>query len=333
MNSMVRAQVVFSLVFFSILLLELSNSSGVHAHEVRLSVLSLKFSSETQAVLSWKGDQAQSERALWIPRIPEGCQPARRALRPDFELVSEIALACNVQRIDQIELRIDYRKKSTERIIVRIETAAGHVVRGILSPSTPSFRAPLRKSSLEETLDYLALGCLHLLSAYDHLAFILALFFLLGWGWSLLTAVSAFTVGHSITLAWASLSVVKVPSVYVESAIAVSIMVLALEMVRNTRARRYTWLWAVGFGLLHGLGFASALREVGSQAGPILWPLLGFNLGIEIAQIAILGGFGFLCWCFGKELQQSPQLRSIASYLIGAVGANALLAQLWRAFC
>jgi len=135
---------------------------------------------------------------------------------------------------------------------------------------------------------FLALGVRHILTGYDHLLFLLGLLIACRTARAVLGVVTCFTVAHSLTLALAALGVVTLPGRLVEALIAATIVVVGVESLRGpmTRAR---YLLTFAFGLLHGFGFASALREVGlgTNGAPIVLPLFGFNLGVEIGQIAV----------------------------------------------
>ena len=149
-------------------------------------------------------------------------------------------------------------------------TAAG--LRHVLKAETPSFRIDADSSRSGGVKDYATLGVKHILLGWDHLLFVLALVLLIGWGRSLAWTITAFTAGHSVTLALASLGVVHVPQAPIEAAIALSIYFLAVELTSArkgtpTLTQRAPWAVAAGFGLLHGLGFAGALAEVGLPTG------------------------------------------------------------------
>jgi hydrogenase/urease accessory protein HupE len=139
---------------------------------------------------------------------------------------------------------------------------------------------------------YIGLGIEHILFGVDHLLFVLCLLLLVRGIRNLLATVTAFTLAHSITLAAATLGLIRVPAAPVEATIALSIVFLATELVRGgarqTVARSYPWLVAFTFGLLHGLGFAGALAEVGLPQGEIPLALFGFNVGVELGQLAFV---------------------------------------------
>jgi hydrogenase/urease accessory protein HupE len=142
-------------------------------------------------------------------------------------------------------------------------------------------------------LAYLVLGVRHILGGVDHLLFVLALVILVRDWRRVAITVTAFTVAHSITLVAATLDWISVPGQPVEAAIALSIVLIAVEIVNARRGRvsltvRWPWLVAFCFGLFHGLGFAGALAEVGLPHHAIPIALLFFNLGVEIGQLAIV---------------------------------------------
>ncbi len=137
---------------------------------------------------------------------------------------------------------------------------------------------------------YFILGGEHILFGIDHLLFVLGLLLLVGGFWSLVRTITAFTVAHSITLGLAVLGYVPVDRAPVEAAIALSIVLLAREIVvghqgRKSLVHRYPWLVAFVFGLLHGLGFAGALGEIGLRSADVPVALLFFNLGVEAGQL------------------------------------------------
>jgi hydrogenase/urease accessory protein HupE len=169
---------------------------------------------------------------------------------------------------------------------------------------------------------FIALGIRHILTGYDHMLFLLSLLMLGGSLRSLLKIVTAFTVAHSITLSLAVLGLVALPSRWVESAIALSITYVAAENVLQGNAsigRR--WLVTFGFGLVHGLGFASALQEMHLPRTNIAASLVGFNLGVEIGQVAVVG-LAFLALDAIRRCDWTPAFRrwvSVATAFVGLV--------------
>jgi hypothetical protein len=162
-----------------------------------------------------------------------------------------------------------------------------------LTPQEPSATIPALQSWWSVAVLYLKLGVEHILLGIDHLLFVLALLLITRGAWLLIKTVTAFTLAHSITLALATLGYVHVPSAPVEALIASSIAFVAVEIVRLWQGHegltaRAPWVVAFTFGLLHGLGFAGALSEVGLPEGQIPAALLFFNIGVEIGQLLFI---------------------------------------------
>jgi hydrogenase/urease accessory protein HupE len=184
-----------------------------------------------------------------------------------------------------------------------------------------TFRFPLNPDSLEALaqaanghaagsppgqgavfLRFIGIGFTHILpSGFDHVLFVLGLFFFAIRLRPLLAQVTAFTVAHSLTLGLSLIGVIALPSRVVEPLIALSIAVVGLENVFTRRMRASRWLIVFAFGLVHGLGFASALRDFGLPSGSFWSTLLGFNLGVEIGQLTVVtAAYAALGWFWGK---------------------------------
>jgi len=179
-------------------------------------------------------------------------------------------------------------------VLVRIENLDSTTQVTRVTPSSPSFVVAAAPGALEVCRTYLVLGVEHILFGIDHLLFVLALLVLVkGWR-KLVGTITAFTIAHSITLAAATLGFVHVPSKPVEATIALSIVFVACEIVHRRQGRSgltemWPWVIAFSFGLLHGLGFAGALREVGLPQNAIPLALFFFNVGVEVGQLLFIG--------------------------------------------
>ena len=178
---------------------------------------------------------------------------------------------------------------------------------------------------------YLGLGFTHILFGFDHLLFVVALVLLIG-GWRrLIVTVTAFTVAHSITLAATTLGLVSVPRKPVEICIALSIVLVAREILRPpeaepTLARRAPALIAFAFGLLHGFGFAAALAEIGLPAGEIPLALFAFNVGVELGQLAIVAATVAVLAAIVRFAAAWQRPTTVAgAYAIGAVASAWLI--------
>ena len=214
--------------------------------------------------------------------------------------------------------------------LVRYEPAAGETRTQRLTAAEISFVVPEDAGWAGILTGYAMLGVTHILEGVDHLLFVFALLLLVGDGRRLFWAITSFTVAHSITLAAASLGWLALPPPPVEAVIALSIVFLAYELAlpkaqRDPVAERFPWVVSFGFGLIHGLGFAGALREIGLPEGDIPLALFSFNLGVELGQIL----FVLLVLVVGDALAKLyPALRRgggrltrVAGYGIGGLAA------------
>jgi hydrogenase/urease accessory protein HupE len=179
-------------------------------------------------------------------------------------------------------------------VLVRLARADGTEQLERLNPAEPQFIAVASPGPWEVITSYTWLGIEHILLGVDHLLFVAALVMLVRGKRQLLLTITAFTIAHSITLALATLGIVNVPGPPVEAIIALSILFVALEILRREQghpslASEKPWLVAFSFGLLHGLGFAGALAEVGLPENSIPLALLFFNVGVEIGQLLFVG--------------------------------------------
>ena len=223
--------------------------------------------------------------------------------------VLRFSIACGgtpVPRRIEIEYSLFADLDPSHRGMLRIQHGAGSTT-AILGPDRPKQRFELAAASrLDQFLAYGREGIWHILIGFDHILFLISLLlpavFLRGRGtwmpaprfapvfWDVLRIVTAFTLAHSITLSLAALSVVSLPSRLVESTIALSVALAALNNLWPAVGGR-RWIVAFGFGLIHGFGFASVLADLGLPRDALVLALVGFNLGVEAGQLAIVGLF------------------------------------------
>ena len=189
--------------------------------------------------------------------------------------------------------------------------------------------------------DYFSLGVDHIITGFDHVLFVLGLFFIVirtraeagrsAIARGVLATVTAFTVGHSVTLAAATLGLVRLPSAPTELLISLSVLLLAVELARDDRATwtmRFPWVVAFAFGLLHGFGFAGALAEIGLPPDGVVRPLLFFNLGVEAGQVAVVLAAAVIAVAIGRMGRTTDQtanrravFETVVIYGIGALAA------------
>ena len=213
-------------------------------------------------------------------------------------------------------------------MLVRIQPLdePSHALR--LTAQDPSTEIVAQPDTWQVLQTYFIIGVEHILMGWDHLLFVIALVLLIGNWKTVVLAATAFTVSHSITLAAASLGYVGLPQAPVEALIALSILFLALEIVRPadddapTLTRRFPWVIAFLFGLLHGFGFAGALNSIGLPEGDIIAALLAFNVGVEAGQLlvvaVVLAVLALLKRIAGHAI--APAVR-FSAYGIGIIGA------------
>jgi len=316
----------FRHVFFTLAVLT-SCCSIARAHEVRPAYLELQQTEQDTFKVRWKvpamGDNLRL--GLYV-RFPDTC-----------ELVSEpVGMFVNNAFVERSIIRepnglvgttvvIDGLKTTLTDVLVRIERLDGSTQVARLMPESPSLVVEASPTALQVAWTYLVLGFEHILLGIDHLLFVLALVLLVkGWN-KLVGTITAFTIAHSITLALATLGIVQVPGPPVEAIIALSIVFVAAEIIRSRMGRpglteQAPWLIAFTFGLLHGLGFAGALSEVGLPQQAIPVALLFFNVGVELGQLAFvavtlaaISAVGFI------RVPQNGWTRQILPYAIGTV--------------
>jgi hydrogenase/urease accessory protein HupE len=170
---------------------------------------------------------------------------------------------------------------------------------------------------------FLKLGIEHILTGYDHLLFLFGLMVVCRDLRSIFTVVTCFTIAHSITLALATLDIVRLPGRIVEPMIAASIAYVGIENLIRGEAPRWRGLITFSFGLVHGLGFADALREFGIGAGGfgIVLPLVGFNVGVEVGQLSVAGVVLPILWQLRKNPPFVRQWVPVCSVFVALAGS------------
>jgi hydrogenase/urease accessory protein HupE len=228
------------------------------------------------------------------PLLPQGCaiSGAVRTRSAAAALVSEADVVCS-RAVAGGRIGMAGLAAAQTDIIVRVVPQGRPVQSLRLTPTEPSAVIAARPSRWQVAKSYFAIGVEHIVFGYDHLLFVLCFVLLLSGVWRIAAAVTAFTLAHSLTLIGTSLGLMGLPQAPVESVIALSILFLAVEVLKQQPgerrlSERAPWIVAFGFGLLHGFGFAGALAEIGLPEGEVPMALLAFNLGVEAGQIAIV---------------------------------------------
>jgi hydrogenase/urease accessory protein HupE len=266
------------------------------AHPLAPTLLDLRELGGGRIAVTWKVSRFGAPGANVVPVLPARCTAAGEPeVRVEADSVTRTWTAVCDPPADLVGEAVGFSGLGSAGIdgLVRVTLADGRLIRGVVRADTPLLRVPARERWVDVVHAYVTIGVEHILTGIDHLLFVAGLLLLVHGRRQLLETITAFTVGHSITLTLAVLDMVRVPSRPIELLIALSVFVLAVELAREPGAppsllRRRPWAMALAFGLLHGLGFAGALREVGLPPGDVPLALFSFNLGIEIGQLAFV---------------------------------------------
>jgi hydrogenase/urease accessory protein HupE len=302
---------------------------GAWAHPLAPAVLSLAPGpDEGTIIMTWRAPVKRPKGQALEPRVPGGCVPlgpTKHQLSEDRAAVVETRLLrCQPPDLVGSKVRIEGLSGSTVNVVVRVARPDGSFDHSIIDARNPSLTIAAPEEETHSFFDYLALGVEHLVTGWDHLTFVIGLLILFGWHRRLIAAVTAFTLGHSLTLALSIFGVVTVPQVLVEALIAMTIVVLALEIQSGGRGPvwKHPWSAPAALGLLHGLGFASVLFDAGLPGDEIPLALFGFNLGLEVGQLGIIACAWLTYLAFRGFMPMAwREDRMLPAYVIGSLAA------------
>lgn len=291
------------------------------AHEMTTAEMTVREMQSGQLLWSWgapaQGEPIESELGVhW----PEGCSVGENRV-----LLCANGLAGT--------LAIDGLGRSYSAAIINVRWRGGDTRAYTLTSRRPQVQlyggAEDTRAGTDVAITYALLGVEHILSGFDHLLFVISLLFLVGFHRRLVGTITAFTLAHSLTLAASALGALSLRPPPVEAAIALSIVLVCLEGLerRDTLTRRWPALVAFLFGLVHGLGFAGALAEIGLPARHANIALLTFNLGVEAGQLLVVGLAGLVVLAL-RRLPRHESARKAGLYAIGATAAYWTLARL-----
>jgi hydrogenase/urease accessory protein HupE len=307
------------------------------AHEVRPGYLQVQETGQDVYDVLWKVPARGEYRLSLYARLPDGCtgKPSHGAF-VDGAFVERWQARCGGGLVGKT-IGIDGLSATRTDVLVRVERLDGTTQTVRLTPEQTAFVVTASPARWEVAKTYFVLGVEHILLGVDHLLFVLGLLFLVGSWRRLVATVTAFTVAHSITLAAATLGWVHVAQAPVEATIALSVMFVAAEILHSAQGRaglatRAPWVVAFVFGLLHGLGFAGALREVGLPEKDVPLALLTFNVGVEVGQLLfialVVGVLSFVTRILrrGRVGDHGPWhtealIRTPVAYLVGSTAA------------
>ena len=304
-------------------------SGAAFAHPLAPALLELREIATHEYEVLWRTSATRAGRSDVAPQLPQACRTVgdARAGLEDDAWVARWRLRCEGGLAGQ-HIGVRGLEASRIAVILRLQPLGGSAQQIVLDARSPALEVTQAVSAAAVFPEYFGLGVEHLLFGFDHLLFVCALFLLVRGLRPLVITVTAFTLGHSLTLSLASLGLVRVNEGAMELGIALSLLWLASELARPaglppSPLSRRPWLMAGGFGLLHGLGFAGALTQIGLPAGEIPLALLAFNLGIEAGQLMLIGALLMLKMLTRLRPNAAfmPRLRGVPSYVIGTLAA------------
>ncbi len=312
--------------FLAALLVALLLAGSVQAHEVRPAYLRIQQEGAEQFDVLWRVPARGDMRLGIYVGLPEHCSESG-------EKLGWIEGGTHIERWSAhcpgglFGHRVEILGLSATVIdaLARVERLDGTTQVERITPANPSFVLTESESLGQVIATYTLLGVEHILLGIDHLLFVFALLMLVPGRRMLIWTITSFTLAHSITLAAATLGWVNVPQAPVEAVIALSILFVAMEIVhwkqgRPGITRRWPWLVAFTFGLLHGFGFAGALSEIGLPEHAIPLALLFFNVGVELGQLAFIAAV-LLAWAALKRLSWPEWAWRVPVYTIGSLAA------------
>ncbi len=275
----------------ALLLAFTARDAGAHALDPPL--LDLREAADATVEVTWKVPVLRVLGSRPQPALPPSCRALTAADSADdgLSVTTRWTVRCADGLVGQ-RLGIDGLGVANTDALLRVAFADGRLFRAVVSARRPSVTVPEQPRRLDVVRDYARLGIEHILGGPDHLLFVFGLILLVSTTRLLIETITAFTVGHSLTLTLAVLGAARFSQRPIEVLIALSIFVLAVELARDRRApslmRRLPWGMALLFGLLHGLGFAGALRDAGLPADELGLALFSFNGGVEIGQLTFV---------------------------------------------
>jgi len=297
-------------------------------HELRPGFLEIRQSGADAYEVRFKVPARGDMRLALYVRLPGECsnnEPLRTE-RAGNAFLEHLVVSCPGGLAGR-QISIDGLAGTFTDVVVRVALADGAVQAARLTPDQPDFIVAVAPTWIDTARTYFLLGVEHILLGIDHLLFVLALFLLVRSPWMLVKVITAFTVAHSITLAVAALGWAQIPQRPVEAVIALSIMFVAAETIRQKRndndlTSKAPWVIAFAFGLLHGLGFGGALKEIGLPQSDVPLALFSFNLGVEAGQLlfvlAVLGLKAMVDRLLALKLAWA---RTVTGYGVGSMAA------------
>ena len=276
------------------LLLQLSLPA--QPHPLAPALLELEQTGDSKWSVLWRQSTRRDMGPALEPVFPDYCeQISEDTMTTSAENRTSVswrwAIHCGNNPLLEGVIEIRHLQNSPINVILRIIPLHQPAIQTLLNAETSQWQPGSDQFTQSVWQRYLLLGIEHLLKGPDHLLFLLGLILLSGMNRSLIITLTAFTLGHSVTLSLTALELISFNAMLMEFGIAVSLVVVARELLcpNPTLLSRRPGMLAAAFGLLHGMGFAGALNEIGLPAGAVAPALLSFNIGIEIGQLIVVG--------------------------------------------
>jgi hydrogenase/urease accessory protein HupE len=326
---------VRQLVRFLLGLLLLAGVAPAHADELRPGYIELTQQTQAEWKLVWKAPILGGLATRAEPLLPDYCRLALETPQLAGPAVVAKGIVTCSKPLDGAVVGLKGMEPGSTDALLRVAPLGRPVQTERLTPAASSFTVSAVPDRWQVARTYFVIGVEHIVGGFDHLLFVIALVLLLQRGWSVVAAATAFTLAHSITLAGTTLGLFGLPQAPVEATIALSIVFLAVEIIKARPGKprlseRLPWVVAFLFGLLHGFGFAGALREIGLPETDVPMALLTFNLGVEAGQMLIIAATVAVLAALGRF---APQARRpavlISTYLIGAIASFWFIERIW----
>ena len=314
-----------------LLLVLLFMGQAAMAHESRPAYLEINETAAGRYSVLWRTPVLSGMRLPIALRFAEGVrtliEPVESELNDSLierRIIDTGPAGLIGQRIEFVGLQA-----SITDVLVRVSRLDGSLTTTLVHPAQPWIEIAATPGAFSVAGTFLAHGIQHILGGFDHLLFVFGLLLLVRNGWMLVKTITAFTLAHSITLALAVLGAVRLPGPPVEATIALSILLLAVEIARKNRGEisftlQWPWVVAFCFGLLHGFGFAGALAQIGLPQRDLPLALFTFNVGVEIGQLMFVAAVLSLRALLLRFRRARPTLlyaRPVASYGLGTLAA------------
>lgn len=297
--------------------------SEARAHPLAPNLLQLDIQSDGTVMVTWKVSRRRPMGLDFQPIFPEHCtRIGEEQILDDSSAQTRLwRIDCGEEGLVGYPVSMTHIDDQRASALVKISDPSGSSATHLLTPRQPSAEVVARIDKADVASDYLGFGIEHLLTGWDHVLLVIALMFIAQTRRALIWTITAFTLGHSITLALATFDLIQLPPAPTEAAIAASIAFVAAEIPQKgdsstTLLARFPWIMGVAFGLLHGLGFAGALRETGLPTQELPLALVSFNLGIEVGQILVVV---VAWWLIRKVIRTYPRGPGIVAYAIGTL--------------